>query len=1046
MPRLKQYTDGRGYYLAGHIPGVGFSTWQIGKDGLAYLAASGISSSGDSVRIDDLRELIRLDLVGTAAGGTCPAPATPTPQWVTHLADRLIDWSVSGGVEALAKLSCPGAGATVDYRSKCFSTTFLTWIGTLDSDTGLVRLAGTSAAEFETLAVNLAHELEDDPLFGHLVSRGAIGVLWRLARLAGSVAVRLRSGKECPAEWLADLLLSWLFNCVKEYEERGVPPSTKKRQRQPASWTGPQIVWEVDRQEVIAVLPSQILPLIVTRVEWRVGQCEPIYPLVQPHSGRRQIEESVSEPLSPSNVYNVELIPSGEGVTHRWRIYCATESPVILFQTDGRLVDFEDPDPLSPGRYLALVRPQMEPSARNLRGLALEERVPVGPVGWNGWTGWFANLSPGAVVPGYTVSDSSQAVRWTIEPEPDSVVAWLESCPVFLGNLPRILLEPADAFREAVVQVVVEGAGGIGGNSIFLKMGSDISVQGSQGPETSGVADLNTAPQLKHRYGRFRLRCQQTGRLDRSPLVLVFSRLPSMSLEYVPDPILPMVATAIRLAPNAALAGLTAGSDTEVLSQPVGAGPAELIVRSVKPVSAARVHVRSKAKDWEIRVRIGVSRAGLISGNSGFCGWQALPIPGIDLAEIKLDDRLRIEFHSFPITEGGRLVSRISGIGELLVGEPLDQSPIPTLFEIPLHRWRDGFGIGLCGTVQVRCESSWIDAVVLTPAGPKLPVKLPVDTWWQKLTSDLDQAVTQGDGVAAAGLINRCLEEPKAQGHSAIASDLLPLAAARAALVVCPQSDWAEARTAVERLQERKDLPEAKLLSIMFEIRGDEIRKTAGSWSYARVEEVLARLPKDPGADAVQAECWYRLAQSSRVPETGCWESCRTWSQRYLAADTANTSLAFSDTLLLLHFARMMMGADPPAGPVPPGILPGHMKWIDAIRFATAFLRQPWQGRANQEVHLGLSGVVAPSVLCPEDEALLRVVVGIATGSGEAERGWSVVSDLPDGYFYAYPLLRARYARYTGDQNANDEYTRAWAAFLSGEHSNLLDVIAAERL
>lgn len=467
MPRLKRYTDGRGYYLAGHIPGVGFSTWQIGKDGLAFLAARGISSSGDSVRIDDLRELIRLELVGTASSGTSPTPAAPPPQWVTSLADGLIGWSVSGGVDALAKLICLGAEAPAGYRTRCFSATFMNWIGALDRDSGLVRLAGISAAEFETLAVDVAHELEDDPLFGHLISRGAIGVLWRLARLVGSVAVQLRSGKECPAEWSADLLLPWLFNCVKQHEERGLACSTKKRQRQNSSWTIPQIVWEVDRQEVAAILPSQILPLGVTRVEWRVERCEPIYPFVQLHSGRRQIEESVSEPLPPSSIYNIELIPSGMGAK-QWRVYCPTESPVILFHTDGRMVDFEDPEPLSPGRYLALVRPQMEPSARNIHGLALEERVAVGPVGWNGWTGWFADLSPGTIVPDYAVSDSSQALRWTIQPAPDPVVAWLESCPVFLGDLPRILVEPADAFRGAVVQVAVEGAGGIGGDSIYL--------------------------------------------------------------------------------------------------------------------------------------------------------------------------------------------------------------------------------------------------------------------------------------------------------------------------------------------------------------------------------------------------------------------------------------------------------------------------------------------------------------------------------------------------------------------------------------------------
>ena len=173
MPRLKQYTDGRGYYLAGHIPDGGFCTWQIGKGGLAYLAARGISSSGDSLRIDDLRELIRLRLIGTDGGGT-----SPPPTWVTPLADRLIAWSVLGGVAALTQIVCPGTGAA-DSRPRCFPTTFLAWIGGLDPDAGLVRFAEISAAEFADLTAHSAHELADDPLLGHLADRGAIGVLWR---------------------------------------------------------------------------------------------------------------------------------------------------------------------------------------------------------------------------------------------------------------------------------------------------------------------------------------------------------------------------------------------------------------------------------------------------------------------------------------------------------------------------------------------------------------------------------------------------------------------------------------------------------------------------------------------------------------------------------------------------------------------------------------------------------------------------------------------------------------------------------------------------
>jgi hypothetical protein len=76
---------------------------------------------------------------------------------------------------------------------------------------------------------------------------------------------------------------------------------------------------------------------------------------------------------------------------------------------------------------------------------------------------------------------------------------------------------------------------------------------------------------------------------------------------------------------------------------------------------------------------------------------------------------------------------------------------------------------------------------------------------------------------------------------------------------------------------------------------------------------------------------------------------------------------------------------------------------------------------------------------------LVRVLVGIASEGGQPERHWSLVAGLPEGSFYALPLLRARYARYAGDPTAGEEYARAWAAFISGNAADLLDVIAAER-
>lgn len=1045
MPRLRQYTNGRGYYVSGHVPAVGFCTWQIGKEGLAYLASRGISAHGDTLRIDELREMIDRGLIGTAGGGTSPTPTAPPPPWVKPLADGLVAWSLSGGVDTLAAIVCPAIGAAADSRPLCFPKSFLAWLGGLDADAGLVHFSGITPAEFESLAVDAADGLNEDPLFGHLIDCGAIGVLWRLSRLAGAVAVRLQAGSECPAEWRANPLLSWLFSRVKECDDsrRASPSSTGPRRQ--GGWVGPRIVWAVDLQEVTILLPGQILPPGVTRVEWRVGRGQPIHPHALPGPRGRQIEESVSEPLPPADAYAVELVPAGGTPERtRWTISYPAEVGVVLFHTHGWMVDAEDPDPVTPGLYLALVRTDKEAFVRALEGFSLVEKVPVGPIGWTGWSGWSVEVCPGATVPGYRIADVTQVTRWETDPPAKVGINWLDACPVFLGELPRIRMEPAVAFPGAVVEVVTAGAGGVGGEPIYLTLGKDVPVRVSGG---TCVADLNAVPRLASRFGRFILKCQPSGRLDRSPLVLVFNRLPGMALEYVPDPQRPTTATAVRVASTEAHMQVSPGADTEVLAERAGAEPVGFVARSINPEAAPGVHVRSRAADWEMRVRIGVCRVGSVSGQTGFQGWRPVPFEEIDLSQIGNGDRLRIEFHRPPVTENGRLVTRLPGRGELLVGEPLDQSATPTVFEIPVHRWRDGFGLGSCGVIQVRGGAGWLDAARLVSSEPAQPVPAPpAETWWQRLTTELDQAVLRGDRDAASDLISSCLDAATGPTSTPCASDLLPLAAARAALVVQSPSEWGAARSAVERLHGRDDLPEAQILATVLDIRGPDRFASATEWSLARVEETEARLPNIPAAAAVRAECWYRLARSSGGAAEGCWRACANWAGRYLTAGLPESGIAFSDALLLRDLARMVLGAPPATEPVSTGVEPGHRVWIDAVRFATGFVRQQWHGRANPEVRLDLTAA-APSVLCPEDAALLRVLVGIATGGGEPERHWPLVAGLPEGYFYALPLLRARYARYVASPTTDVEYAGAWAAFLTGTAADieLLDVIAAER-
>src|SRR4051812_40284047 len=108
MPRLKRYADGRGYYLTGYIPEHGYCTWQIGREGIAFLKERGIASHGDVVGLSLLRQLLDRSFICTDKGGLALGPAFASEPWVPLLAKELVGWAADGGIEALTRLVCPG--------------------------------------------------------------------------------------------------------------------------------------------------------------------------------------------------------------------------------------------------------------------------------------------------------------------------------------------------------------------------------------------------------------------------------------------------------------------------------------------------------------------------------------------------------------------------------------------------------------------------------------------------------------------------------------------------------------------------------------------------------------------------------------------------------------------------------------------------------------------------------------------------------------------------------------------------------------------------
>jgi hypothetical protein len=289
------------------------------------------------------------------------------------------------------------------------------------------------------------------------------------------------------------------------------------------------------------------------------------------------------------------------------------------------------------------------------------------------------------------------------------------------------------------------------------------------------------------------------------------------------------------------------------------------------------------------------------------------------------------------------------------------------------------------------------------------------------------------------------MDSVRTRAASPAAADVLPVVAARATLAAGWGRDWSDVRAEVDRLADREDLPEAKLLASLLSIREEHRGQRAGEWSHARLDGVKSGLPGTAATDVVLAECWYNYARSAPGPSEECWQSCLRACDRYLDTPGRETGLAFSDALLLRALARLMLDEGPVAERPAAGLLAGHRPWLEAVNLVGHFVRKPWQPGQGSGGGPTLAGP-RPTVLRPEDVALIRFAAGLAAGDQGVGQYWPAVQGMADETFFALPLLQARYARLSGDQSrAVEEYNRALAAAAKGKRYRLFELIAEEQ-
>lgn len=928
MPRLREYVHRPGcFYIVGRLPGLGFCTWQLNAAGRRSLAAIGRGSDGDYIPLDELR--CQIGRGDARAGGGGPTPADPVGfAGGGALVVALEGWAAAGGSEAgLAAILRPPAH---DHRDRCYSRFFLAWLAGLDPDVPLARLDGLTATGFEELAAWHLRDFGPDTLHELLAFRGSVGVLWRLARVVGPVAREVAAGGGCPAGWADDPVRCHLFAAVRKLQDAPVRDASTAciRLRQ-----APRIEWQVELHEVVATFPGQGLPDAAEAVTWAVDGGPPVCPTVTRDGVRRVAADARSAPLRPAAEYAVEarFQPVDKVDTCRWSF--AADEALVLFGRDEVLVTADEPIP--PGEYLALCRGDATPP-----GAAW---AAARPDGWAGWRGWRVRLAAGAVGP-YTVADVGPA-GWKLDEPPAPGVWWLAPIPVYLGDLPRVAVSPAGAFAGAVVEVA-----GTTGPPIYLRVGRDL-------PLTDGALDLGAVPRLADLYGPVRLVCRPAGDAA-PPLALSFVRLPTLRLEYVPDPDTPTAARAVRVEADGPLDGWTPGPDTEV--RPAGGG---VILRATRPAESPGVVAHLPGGRGTVRVRVPVSRGRLERGGAEPGGWQPLPLPAVSLAEVKINDRLRVELHGEPPTEGGQLVFACDG-------QPLHTGRADRRwgFAVELHRFCDAFGHNAGGVVRVRGCDGWQDVLPLAGRGRPEPAVMPAD----------DSPIT----VAELRPIN-------------VARDVLgrPFVAA----------EWVAAEAGLAPLIARLDLPEAGAVHAQLVLRREH--RTGGrAWPKDRIDRTLAPIPPGRDWDALAAECWYNLARSMSAPTEGAWQSCHHFADAVVRSGRP-TGLAFAEALLLRGLARVMLRgrpADPPAD-LPPGFGP----WVRAVGFLGRYVGTAWPRAADPAV-----GPLPdpPTVLRREDADLIRAALDLAAG-----RAVPVAGGVG---FFAAGLLRARAARLAGDRAA----------------------------
>ena len=732
-----------------------------------------------------------------------PGAVDPLAAGDVDLIERLVDWAWDGGVTGFDLLVHRGSGP-IDIKlvDRIFSDGFISWLRPLVGDGLLAELDGISYSDFNVLA---GDRLERFPGALHRLSGLYCEnrLVWRLAEIVGKVGWQVAAGHGCPSSWRESYpILGHLFDRLSR--QKGPPPAAdeprRRRRRSLHPTARPFLWWDVDGQQLIAILPGRTLSS-GQEITWSVTQAEVVQPEVFASPDGARVGEVRSQPLDPASQYTirVELRPLGERVEEVFRLP-PPDSSLVLFSAEGRLLP-HDPGTSHPkGVYLALAPKTRAGGVAALRGVRVLEPVDYEPIGWHEWRGFRLELEEGADVGPYTIGVPGSRASWQAEDPPHYSVFFENIRPTWIGRWPRVWIDGVVHFAEAAVEIAHECPRDRSAPELRLWVGEQLPICDDGG---RAYLDLSAAPDLRNVYGSILLTCRLTALPEHPPLSLALVRLRPADFAYVEAPEPFEFCAAVRIKTEDS--GVAPGAGTRIAM-----ADGACIAWPEDPLRSPSVTVILPGSGAESRIRTPVTRLRRLSRGIPPGPWEKPPLT-LRLSDVELKDRLRVELHREPEFEDGRPFCRLVGGSEVSSGDPCC---VPKTYDIPLNRWRDLLGAEAAGTVQLRTTRGWIDLVCLQGRGapPLAPYVWGEDVRphdRQRLLCELESAVSVEDEAAALRDLGRCVARAEAADCPAPEQEILHLAAARSYLHLGLMSG---VERVLERLKAREDLYEQTVI------------------------------------------------------------------------------------------------------------------------------------------------------------------------------------------------------------------------------------------